>query len=262
MRMRSLFWALPLGLLLLGAGPQPADRDRALSALNAARNAAKQLEEGAGSAEARTHLAEAEAHFAAGEYDDAAEHADEAWRLMSSGSNAQGTKFRVEVDEGGKTKVSARSGGAVRVEARGVERTVEAGEELQVAPGEVPSEPRVPVPPPRPPQAALPADDAVLRLRPDKEGRLGPVRLSWKRTEGARGYLVELVPEGDAGAEPMMLRTTGASVELPRLAPGAYRWSVRAVGAEDSASEATAPRRFRLEVETMKLDVVRGTGWK
>lgn len=259
MSVRTLLVALPLGLLLSAAAPSPSpDRDRALSALNAARNAARQLEEDA-SGDARSQLAEAERLFSAGQYADAAARADEAWRLMSD-SNPQGTKFRIEVDDAGKTKVSAQSGGAVRVEARGVERTVHAGQVLEVAPGEVPSEPRGPVPTPPVPVAIAPAEGAVLGLGADKAGKLGPVKLSWRRSEGAKGYLVEVVAEAE-GSEPLVVKAQGASVELPRLAAGAYRWTVRAVGADETAGEPSPPRRFRLEAETMRLDV-RGTGWK
>lgn len=258
MRMRSLLASLPLGLMLLAAAPQTAERERALSALNAARNAVNQLDAGAGT-DARAHLSEAEALFAEGQFEEAAARADEAWRLLQ-GAGPTGTTFRVEVDEGGKTKVSAKSGGAVRVEARGVERSVEPGQEVSVAPGDMPSEPRAAVRPPRRPELAGPANDALLRLHPDKTGKLGPVKLTWKRTAGARAYVVELVPEA-ADGPPVVLQTSAPSLELPRLAPGAYRWTVKAVGEEAVASATTEPRRFRLEAETLKLDV-RGTGWK
>jgi hypothetical protein len=250
---------------LVWAGPVRAEepgrleeRERAVLALNAVRNALRQVE-GAPVDPARAHLVEAEALFEQARYAESAARADQAWRLLPA-AGGEGTRFRVEVDEAGDTKVSARAGQPVRVEARGVERSVEPGRVVAVTRGEAPSEPKPDVPAPRPPQLSRPSADAVIKLRPDRSGLLGPVKLSWKGAEGARGYSVELVPEAE-GEAPRVLETATAALELPRLPPGRYRWTVRALGPEALASDPTEPRSFRLEADTLKLDV-RGTGWK
>ncbi len=265
---RPLPFALVSGLALGLALAAPAawsedasaasnDQERAQLALNAVRTALSQVEAEPEVQKARAHLADAERLYAKGRFAEAAARADEAWKLLAA-AGASGTRFSVEVDDAGATKVTSRAGQPVRVEARGVERQVEPGEVVAIRKGDPPPEPQRP---PSPPALSLPADGALLKLRPDKDGKLGPVKLTWKRISGARGYTVELAPEGDATAEPVVLQAPTNELKLPPLPAGRYRWTVKARGDASLLSAASEARAFQLEADTLKLDV-RGTGWK
>ncbi|MGA9522466.1 MAG: peptidoglycan-binding protein LysM, partial [Myxococcaceae bacterium] len=95
------------------------ERDRAVSALGAARNAVLQTDAGTVAEAARRRLSEAEQLFALAEYARAAAAADEAWKLVSERETV-GTAFTVEVNDAGTTRVTSHSGTPVRVEAQGV----------------------------------------------------------------------------------------------------------------------------------------------
>jgi hypothetical protein len=235
-----------------------ADRERALSALKAARNAVTQADKDAGSATepARGRLAEAEALFSQAQYLRAAKAADEAWRLLSA-DKPEGTAFSVEVDAAGATTVASRRGTPVRVEAEGVQRTVGAGTSVKVARGEAPSEPTRPLPTPEP---LSPKDQVRLRLKPDSKGELGPVRLTWTKAVGAERYLVEVRPAEGVGP-PLQLEASRPQMTLPPLPPGSYLWTVQAIVSRAQNSERSAPRRFELEVDPLRLEV-REPRWK
>ena len=83
------------------------ERDRAVSALGAARNAVQQTDAGTVSQSARERLAEAEQLFAQAQYARAAAAADEAWRRVSE-RETTGTAFTVEVNDAGTTRVTSR----------------------------------------------------------------------------------------------------------------------------------------------------------
>ncbi len=245
---------IPPGTALRLPGPA---RALALSALTAARNAVKQ----AGSAssqreEASARLKEAEALFQSARYPEAAEAADSAWRLVSA-SARQNTKFAVEVEPSGRTKVSSRSGQPVRVEGEGVARPVYPGQTVSVAKGE----------PPRAAEALTapallaPADLGRLKLKPSEKG-LGPVTLSWQRVAGAIRYEVDVSPSEKAALNrALSLKVDRAEARLPPLPPGKYAWSVRAVGAQGARSDPSERRSFELLVDPLKLEV-KGTTWK
>ena len=125
-----------------------------------------------------------------------------------------------------------------------------------MARGEPPSKPEslaVPV-------LASPLDRAQLRLKPDAQGdaRSGSALVAEVRP-GDR--LHRGGPSPGAGREPLRLETAQASLTVPRLAPGTYRWTVRAVGADALNSQPSAPRRFELAVDPLKLEVREPT-WK
>jgi LysM domain len=231
------------------------ERDRAVSALGAARNAVVQTDAGTVSESARQRLAEAEQLFTRAEYARAAAAADEAWRLVSE-REATGTAFTVEVNDAGTTRVTSHAGTPVRVEAQGVQKAITAGQAVSVARGKPPTRlesPSVPAP-------VSPRDNARLKLKADRRGELGPVRLTWRKSARAAGYVVELQAEG-TDRKGLKLETDDASLTLPRLPPGRYLWTVRALGAGALNSEPSAPRRFELAVDPLKLEVREPT-WK
>ncbi len=231
------------------------ERDRAVSALGAARNALLQTDAGTVSEAARLRLAEAEALFGKAEYARAAAAADEAWRLVSERGSV-GTAFSVEVNGAGSTRVTSHAGTPVRVEAQGVQRAITTGQAVTVARGEPPA----PTESISAPVLASPQDNARLKLKADRRGELGPVRLVWRKSAHATGYVVEVRPE-TPDREPMRLESAQTSLTLPRLPPGRYQWSVRAVGEAALNSEPSAPRRFELAVDPLKLEVREPT-WK
>jgi hypothetical protein len=233
------------------------DRERALKALGAARNAISQTDSGEVGKEARSRLDEAESLFVRAEYVRAAEAADEAWKRVSEQKSAE-TAFSVEVSDGGTTKVTSRAGTPVRVEAQGVQREVNAGQTLSVARGEAPPVPRA-APPPVP-VLSFPGENAKLKLKPDSKGNLGPVQLAWKKSNTAHSYRVEVVSDLSDIA-PITLESATPFLSLPPLPPGHYRWRVLAQGGEALNSEPSAMRRFELVVEPLKLEV-RQPIWK
>jgi len=99
----------------------------------------------------------------------------------------------------------------------------------------------------------------VLQLKPDAQGRLGPVRLSWSRSEHARAYEVQLVSA--RGAQPLVFTSAGNRIDLPPLAAGTYIWTVKALGEHVLASAPTEPWTFELRPQKLKLEV-QGTKWK
>ena len=232
------------------------ERDKALSAIGAARNALLQLDAGAGGTDARAKLDEAEALFAKAKYPEAAQAADAAWKLVSH-VEREGTSFSVEVKPSGETRVTSKRGQPVRVEAQGVQRSVDPGHTVAVAKGSPPSEPEIAPPVP---VVLAPKDDAVLKLKPNAKGHVGPVKLVWRKTAGAKAYAIEVIPVSGEAA-PLKLQSAKAEVALPPLPPGKYTWKVRALGAAELSSAPSAPRSFELEAQKIKLEV-RGTGWK
>ena len=231
------------------------ERDRAVRAIAAARNALRQIDSAAVRAEAERKILSAEQHLAAARYPNAASTADAAWKLLSTRAPEQ-TRFTVAVDERGDTEVVSRSGRPVRVEAQGVQRVARPGRGVKVAKGSPPSPPAVA---PTPPALTSPGPGAVLELKPDAHGRLGPVRLSWAGAEGARSYQVQISSPGEN--TPRMFSSTTPALELPPLAAGAYSWTVKALGDHALASAPSEPRTFELRPRRLKLEV-RGTEWK
>ena len=82
-----------------------------------------------------------------------------------------------------------------------------------------------------------PEDGAVVSL---------PAPLVWQSVPGARWYVAEVVSED--GTVPFSARTTDTSLTVPptqRVAPGEYRWMVRAQ-LSNGAVRRTAARRLRI----------------
>ncbi|WNG34793.1 LysM peptidoglycan-binding domain-containing protein [Archangium violaceum] len=214
-----------------------ADRSRAQSVLETARNAVKHADaKMARREEAAAKLKEAETHFQNARYQDAAKAADGAWKLLSE-SAAQPTAFTVAVDDTGATTVKSVSGQPVRVEAEGVTRPVLVGESVRVEKGQPPPAPRAPLSVPHPTQ---PADRLKLSVQFAKSG-LGPITLAWQAVEGAEGYEVELMPQQ---GEKRVLTATATQLKVA-LPAGTYRWSVRAL-ARDHRSEASTEQGFEV----------------
>lgn len=232
------------------------ERERAVSALGAARKAIAQLDAGTAAEGARTRLTDAENLLAQAKYPEAAAAADEAWKLASD-IEREGTTFTVEVDDSGGTQVTSRTGQPVRVEAQGVQRVVDPGATVKIARGDKPSEPKFA---PETPTLSAPKDRVQLKLPPDPKGQLGPVRLSWKASRGATSYVVEVLPVAE-GQQPLVVKTDAPTVVLPALSRGKYWWKVKAVGDAELVSRASDARMFELAEEKLKLEV-RGTDWK
>jgi hypothetical protein len=232
------------------------ERDRAVRAIAAARNALQQIDGRELREQARTRITEAERHLAGARYVDAATSADAAWKLLSTRA-PEHTRFTVAVGDRGQTKVVSRSGQPARVEAQGVQRAVEPGQAVSVEKGEPPSEPAVA---PLAPALASPTPGAVLKLKPDPQGRLGPVRLSWSRSENARAYEVRLL-SSPAGTVPLVFTSAHNAIELPPLPAGTYTWTVKAQGDLLLESALTEPWTFELRPQKLKLEV-QETKWK
>ena len=231
------------------------ERDRAVRAIAAARNALEQIDGRDLRNQARLRIAEAERHLAGARYVEAASAADAAWKLLSSRAPER-TRFTVAVGDRGETRVASRSGQPARVEAQGVQRVVEPGQTVTVTRGMPPSEPSAGLLPPAP---ASPTSGSVLQLKPDAQGRLGPVRLSWTRSGDARAYEVRLF--GAQGGPPLAFTSADNALELPPLAPGTYRWTVKALGEQVLESAPSEPWTFELRPRKLKLEV-QGTNWK
>jgi len=206
------------------------------------------------SPEATARLKEAEAHFRAARYAQSSEAANAAGRQVSAAPTPQSSAFSVEVGpDGGTTTVTVKTGPSVRVEAEGVTRPVAAGASVRVAKGNPPPEPLAPLVAPRP---VLPEDGELLKLRPDRAGLLGPVKLSWAGVPGAERYEVEV--SRDIEGPPVLTQAVSAvEVKLPTLPAGRYRWTVRAVGPA-GRSEPAPSRHFELVLERLKLEVQKG----
>ncbi|MCP3138399.1 LysM peptidoglycan-binding domain-containing protein [Pyxidicoccus xibeiensis] len=226
------------------------DRALALKALETART----LVAGMRSPGATARLKEAEAHFRAARYAQASEAANAAGKQVADAPSPQPSAFSVEVGaDGGSTTVSVSKGPAVRVEAEGVTQPVAMGESVRVERGRPPPAPPPPLVAPRP---GLPEDGETLKRRPDKAGRLGPVKLAWAAVPEADRYEVEVLSDTDGTA--VFVQTVSApEAKLPVLPAGRYRWTVRAVGAT-GRSEPSAARRFELVSERLKLEVQKG----
>lgn len=226
------------------------DRGLARKALETARTL---VGDAGTSPEADARLREAEAHFRAGRYAQASEAANAAGKHGARAPALQPSTFSVEVDADGGTTVSVRRGPPVRVEAEGYTRPVLVGEAVRVEKGHPPPAPAAPLVAPRP---VSPEDGALVKLRPDKAGRLGPVKLDWAAVPGAERYEVEVSSDSE-GTSVFTRDVTSVEVRLPVLPAGRYRWTVRAVGAA-GRSEPSAPRRFELVPEKLKLEVKQG----
>lgn len=246
------------------------ERELALSALHAARNAVSHAGANSGAAsaanagsaaanpEATRKLAHAEELFAHARYQDAAKAADGAWQLVSGPAHAP-TRFTVTVADGGKTQVKAHSGKPVRVEAEGVATAVYAGQAVDVEKGQAPQ--RLEETPPAP-LLVSPEDDTHLKLRATEKG-VGPVLLSWKPVDGAKGYEVT-VERAEGKGSPVVVKSSRPEVRIGSLPEGRYLWSVRALG-EKTRSELSARRAVELSrdpvKDALKLEV-KGASWK
>jgi hypothetical protein len=247
--------ALVTLLLLLAAPPS---RELALQALSSARSAVSQASaNAAGRERAAAKLAEAEQLFQSERYEDAARAADAAWQLLAQKGSAP-SRFAVEVENDGKTRVRVKEGDAVRVEAAGKARSVHAGERLVVAKGDTP-----PAPVPdvgtelKAPELLKPAADAKVSLEKSGAGQ-GALHVSWQPVDGAVAYKVEAVPA--RGGRGVVLQVKKPEAALLGLALGAYRWHVTALG-EDGAEARSQERSFELMTNSLKLDV-RESSWK
>lgn len=239
---------VPEGTRLKVPGPE---RALALKALETARTL---VGDAGASPGAGARLKEAEAHFRAARYAQASEAANAAVKQGAAPPTPQPSAFSVEVGaDGGATTVTVKRGPAVRVEAEGVTQPVPPGESLRVVKGQPPP---APVPPLVAPTPGFPEDGELLKRRPDKAGRLGPVKLGWAGVPGAERYEVEVVR--DMEGTPVFAQAVSAvEVKLPVLAAGRYRWTVRAVGPA-GRSEPGPARRFELVSERLKLEVQKG----
>ena len=231
------------------------ERERAVRAIAAARNALRQIDAGAPREEAERRILAAEQHLAGARYPTAASTADAAWKLLSTRAPEQ-TRFTVAVDDRGDTEVVSRSGRPVRVEAQGVQRVAGPGRAVKVAKGSPPSPPAAP---PAAPKLSSPGAGAIVEMKPNPQGRLGPVRLSWAGAEGARSYQVQVSSTGETA--PRLFTTAATAFELPPLAPGTYSWTVKAIGEHALGSPQSEPRSFELRPQRLKLEV-HGTEWK
>jgi LysM repeat protein len=237
--------AVPPGTRLKVPG---SDRVLARKALDTARTL---VGDAGASPEAVARLNEAEAHFRAGRYALASEAANAAGRQGAEVPTPQPSAFTVEVGpDGGTTTVTVSRGPPVRVEAQGVTRPVPVGESVRVEKGSPPPSPLVA------PRPGLPEDGEQLKRRPDRAGRLGPVKLAWAAVPGAQRYEVEVSSDLE-GASVFARAVSSVDVKLPVLPAGRYRWTVRAVGPA-GRSEPSAPRRFELVSERLKLEVQQG----
>jgi hypothetical protein len=230
------------------------DRDLAVRALAAARNAVQQASKASNAPEARAQLEQAESLFQAARYRESAKAADSAWQQLAS-SEPSGSRFAVEVADNGTTQVTTRAGMPVRVDAEGVIRTVAAGQRVKVTKGAAPSAPVSALNAPAP---LKPEMDDVLRFKPHDQG-LGPVKLSWAAVEGARGYEVEVTAVGQE-QQRVALQVERPQAVLPRMPEGKYRWTVRARAEDGSRSESSEARVFELQLDPLKLEVK--TKWK
>jgi LysM repeat protein len=213
------------------------DRTLANKALETARTLVAQAKDTAAMAQAEARLKEAETHFR---------------KLVAAAPAAQPSAFSVEVADGGSTTVTVKQGPAVRVQSEGVIRPVVKGESVRVERG---SPPPAALVAPRP---AQPEDGVQLKLKPDKDGRLGPVRLAWAAVPGAERYEVEVMNDAEGAPELAQTLTLSATeAKLPVLPAGRYRWTVRALGPA-GRSEASPTRRFELVVDRLKLEVQTG----
>lgn len=258
---------------LLAASPSFAEgpeRERAQTALFTAQNALLQVDGGAATEAARLKVEEARALFADHRYPEAAAAADAAWKALSTDAEVRATAFSVEVKGDGETKVTSKTGQAVHIEAQGVQRAIDPGKTVLIARGRPPEPEREREPEPLQaarapdlsPIALLPADGALLKLRPDGQGNVGPVKLSWKGVPAAHGYEVEVLPS-KPGAKTMVFTSAKNQVVIKSLPPGRYAWKVKAKAKldDEGASEPSAARFFVLEATRIKLEV-RGTEWK
>jgi hypothetical protein len=237
--------AVPAGTTL--KLPPEAERARALSALESARNAVAQADRHATKREeASVKLREAEAHFQVADYVSAAKAADSAWTLLSPGAGTP-SSFAVKVGDDGATTVSVRTGPPVRVEAENVTQPVNPGETVRVEKGNPPPVPEKPL---EPPSLRAPSEGQKLKFIPVK-GQLGPVKLSWNAVAGAKQYEVEVLP---AQGEPLRNTVATTQWQLPPLPAGRYRWVVRAVS-ESQKSDASAERLFELVEDRVMLQV-------
>jgi len=241
--------AVAAGTQLLLPGPE---RELALSAIASAKSAVAQAKPGAARTEAAERTAEAERQLSAGKYAEAAAEADSAWKLLSQRVEDP-SRFAIQVDPDGTTRVHVDSGIPVRVEAEGRTRAVSPGETVLVHKGEAPGIPTGQLAAPAAGSLEAPvllAPAAGQRLALDAKGKgVGPLRLSWRAVAGARGYLVEL-----RGPTTQTLRTTRAEATFPSVLTGGYRWSVRALGVEGELGPA-AERPLELTSGNIKLEV-------
>jgi LysM repeat protein len=241
--------SVPAGTQLLLPGPE---RDLALSAIASAKSAVHQAKPGAARTEASARLADAEKLLGSAHYAEAAGQADGAWKLVSQRPE-DASHFAIQVADDGTTRVHVDSGIPVRVEAEGRTRAVSPGETVLVRRGEAPEAPVAVSNAPSPgaleaPELLAPAANLRLSLDPKGKG-VGPLRLSWRPVEGARGYLVEL-----KGPSPQALRTTRAEASFPSVLTGSYRWSVRALGVDGTLGPA-AERGLDVSTSNIKLEV-------
>jgi len=245
--------AVPAGTTL--KLPPAEDRNRALSALAAARTAVAQADRNAARREeASAKLQEAETHFQAADYMSAAKTADSAWALLSPGAGQPST-FRVKVEESGDTTVSVQTGPPVRVRAEDKTQPVNPGQVVRVPKGQAPPAPEALLAAPQP---RTPTDGSRFKFPPVKgQPGLGPVTLTWTTVAGAKGYEVEVLPpEGST----LRRTVTTPQWQLPMLPAGRYRWTVRALS-DSQKSSASAERLFELTEDKVALEVGK-TDWK
>ncbi|GHG93060.1 peptidoglycan-binding protein LysM [Comamonas sp. JC664] len=204
--------------------------------------------------EASAHLQDAETHFRGARYAQASAAANAAGKLVTAARAPQSSAFSVEVgDSGDNTTVTVKQGPPVRVEAEGVTQPVAKGESVRVEKGRPPPAPTPLLVAPAP---AQPENAAKLKRRPDGDGHLGPVKLTWAAVSGAERYEVEVSREQEQRAV-FTQTVTALEAKLPVLPAGRYRWTVRAQGAV-GRSEPSAPRHFELVPERLKLEVKKG----
>jgi len=234
------------------------DRALARSALSSARHAVDQSAPGADREKASAQLTQARALFAQARYAEAANAADSAWKLLNKGRDAS-THFAVDVEKNGDTRVATKSGQPVRVESEGKMVSVAPGQTVRVRKGDPPE--LVPLPSQLVDTLGVPtllSPSDHRRLSYKSAGLLGPVRLTWSPVRSAESYAVTVSP-GNGGTA-LHLTSKHPEIVLPRLSPGTYQWTVKALGVTGE-SPLSEQRAFELAREGLKLEV-HETKWK
>ncbi|WAM28473.1 LysM peptidoglycan-binding domain-containing protein [Myxococcus sp. NMCA1] len=229
------------------------ERVLAQKALETARTLVASSKDASVPPEVSTRLKNAESHFREARYTQAASEANAVGKMVAADRSPQSSAFSVEVGDGDSTTVTVKHGPPVRVEAEGVTQPVAKGESIRVEKGRPPPAPLPPLVAPSPGQ---PEDSARLKRRPDRDGHLGPVKLTWEAVRGAERYEVEVSRAQEQRAV-FTQTVTSLEAKLPVLPAGSYRWTVRAVGPA-GPSEPSAPRHFELVPERLKLEVKKG----
>ncbi len=101
------------------------------------------------------------------------------------------------------------------------------------------------------PELRLPLDGQTM-----PENRSGGIGFLWSRLEAAGAYEFQLARTPDFSDVVEQARTSANGLRLSRaLAPGAYYWRVRALGAAETESAVSTAASFRIELANANTDV-------